>query len=107
MKLIWVLFSLYILALPAIPCGDETNNTIVKHQQTKKTDSSHEDKHEDNCSPFCYCVCCATTTITQHLITNLNITSLKLICKIKFHLTSQKYKSFKNHSIWQPPRQVC
>jgi hypothetical protein len=57
MRSLWIVFSMYIFCLSAIPCGDKEN--CNEFSETHATRSNDQDSHSDEaCSPFCLCSCC-------------------------------------------------
>ncbi|WP_369411853.1 DUF6660 family protein [Chryseolinea lacunae] len=57
MKLVHVIFALYIAALSVYPCYDECKNDACLAGQEDR-EPSHNDE-ADLCSPFCVSACCA------------------------------------------------
>ena len=102
MKLIALILSFYIFALTAIPCIDKAHdNAVHKTEISQNTTNHHHDQETDHCTPFCTCVCCATSVIQQEYS----------IYFIEFYfLQEQKdiyeFSFVSNHqaSIWQPPK---
>jgi hypothetical protein len=103
-KLLTLLFAIYILFLPCMPCTDGTEpvgNNTTTHSQNQE----HEEHEKDSCPPFCSCLCCGQTVATyQNIKIQLPVPALK---------SSTSY--FTNNiflcanyfgSIWQPPKLV-
>lgn len=105
LKILAFILSLLVLTLNCIPCADGisiskadgTQSEIIKNQQQQQED------HEDACSPFCHCACCAGFTINH---------SIALIPVIKI-FSNNKANSFLPSTvveialpIWQPPQLV-
>ncbi|MEI9955372.1 MAG: DUF6660 family protein [Ferruginibacter sp.] len=62
MKLLAILFSFYILLLPALPCRDSKECNTDKQTVMIQPDNHDQHHHEDEgCSPFCSCACCGQT----------------------------------------------
>jgi hypothetical protein len=108
MKLFTFIYALYILVLPLLPCGDreECNDEKVKTSIVKNVDTDHQnhDVEDENCSPFCTCMCCGQIITnlfypikeekSNHSFQSKNIASYKS----NFHLSSYLDR------IWQPPK---
>jgi hypothetical protein len=105
MKIIAFFMAFYILLLPAIPCSDvhnDCNNITLQIQNDDKHKQSEE--QNENCSPFCYCVCCSTT------ISSIDNYTYQLKTP-KFFVSKQKVFSINSNVdcgfygvVWQPPR---
>lgn len=103
MKVIRLLFALYILAIAVYPCGDV--DTCVDEQKVGIAVVEHENHsttEQDACSPFCICSCCASHVQIR------GIATLRMTNAIHNTTISTLYieKPFleNGHSIWQPPR---
>lgn len=100
MKFIALIFYMYLLLLPLVPCADKNKGEEnVKHEMVAGNEN-HQNKDE-SCPPFCYCSCCPVSVFTEAgniytLIEEKN-TSSKQIYSLSFC-------SFDFHSIWQPPK---
>jgi hypothetical protein len=97
MRLIALFFSFYILFLTALPCADVPSKS--KAQDTPISQSSAS--HEDECSPFCTCNCCATAMVCQIQTVDFQVTTI-----VREHLTSYPTLIVTQRSgdIWQPPQ---
>ena len=103
MRLIAVIFSMYVIMLTAIPCIDRyyDANQVDKTELTHENQDSHHHSDSDNCSPFCTCNCCATAVIIQPMMVKL--TCFSFIQKQYFPVTSV-FISDPLANIWQPPK---
>jgi hypothetical protein len=101
MKIFVTILSLFILVLTAIPCIDAPTHSLQKSELNNSNAEHHES--EDDCSPFCTCVCCASPMIQGFLSVQIN--GLGLVEEY-----SSAYKSIRCNSlassIWQPPKQI-
>ena len=103
MKLLAFVMAILVLALSCLPCADgdiqaasnDGIKTEVAHSQQQDED------HEDACSPFCQCICCAGVSV-NHIVT---------IAIVPAPQASINHSSFHNSSIaevsipvWQPPK---
>jgi hypothetical protein len=103
MKFFAFIMSIIVLALSCMPCMDEAS--AMKNEKAKieisKPGTEQTTDHNDSCSPFCTCDCCAGFSI-NHSMTSFSILDLT---------SSNIYSSFlPSHlirvslPIWQPPR---
>jgi hypothetical protein len=63
MKIFSVIFSLYIILLACLPCGDASDCTKVTDTNQFSFYQTEHSGHTDDaetCSPFCICACCGT-----------------------------------------------
>ncbi len=108
MKIFTLIYALYILVLPLIPCGDreECNDEKTKTSLAINLDIEHQnhEDEEERCSPFCTCICCG------QVITNLFYSAKEEKSNQFFYLknTSTYKNTFQLSSyldrIWQPPK---
>jgi hypothetical protein len=100
MKLLTIIFSLYILGLSVITCADaeQVSEEFIEYHQTN--DDHDHNSEEDFCSPLCVCNCCRTNiTITQLFSF---VPELKVKKEfVDFYRVQQSGPVF---SIWQPPK---
>ncbi len=92
------------LILSILPCADEGSamkECKVKTEFTEQHNEQDHPEHNDTCSPFCHCTCCAGFSINQLFATE---SSLILI-------DSKLYTSYLSEDlfeysppIWQPPQ---
>lgn len=114
MKILVLIWSIYILALSVMPCTDARNecyNTTIS-QIGLTENHSHTQDANDNCSPFCVCTCCNTITI------NLDCLPIQIhhfihtaVKKITTYFISEKIRIrrfcfLSNYfdNIWRPPK---
>ena len=111
MKLTIHIFTIYMLALSLVPCGDGGGGIVeivnhffgVEHQHISDHDQHSNGCGDDTCSPFCVCSCCS---ISIDVPTNIAFTDKHILIvsqKSPFY-TSNFYPSGYDASIWQPPR---
>src|SRR5690349_4783185 len=74
MKLLVFIMSLLVLGLSCLPCSYET---MLEHKITKHDREDADHNHDDSCSPFCHCTCCAgfsvnhfTATVSECALSN-------------------------------------
>lgn len=91
------------MALLVVPCNDAKNCGQIL-DENKNVAHFHNQEEEDNCTPFCECICCGVTIANYQLkhveevVPIQFVSSTKIIIKA-YHITS-KYAV----SIWQPPK---
>jgi hypothetical protein len=100
MKFLIALFSLYILTLSCVPCSCEENCTETEISQTSTNDHQQE---KDHCTPFCTCSCCQTI-VTTFKISPVSPKAMEFIQAEKLFETDQRFSSYNNPPIWQPPK---
>lgn len=93
-----------VLTLSILPCADEgsiTKKGKAKTEITKQHSQQEDQEHNDACSPFCQCTCCAGSSINHFFDA---ASSLALI-------DSKLYTSYLSEDlfeysppIWQPPQ---
>jgi len=102
-KRILIIFSVYLLLLPAMACAgvdtcnDEVENTVAKA-------ATHDEHEKEDCGNFCSCSCCV------HIV-SVNFQSPLLVVN-KPLAADQKHALYHNISlpsnyfgnIWQPPK---
>lgn len=97
-----ILLALHTIVISLMPCDDAISGSMNVTGTVEKPHHQHEND-ADNCSPFCFCSCCAGFEM-QNLMNNE---------MIPFNLASRAYPVYtKNFSFshisefWQPPRVV-
>jgi hypothetical protein len=105
MKIIAFIMALLVLALSVIPCADNgiaVNDSKAKTEIAKST-TEKGGTHQDDCSPFCTCNCCAGFPI-NHFVASIQVIlpyseptkTAYLPCEI----------TEISLPIWQPPRLI-
>jgi hypothetical protein len=99
MRLLALFFSFYILLLTALPCADAPARNPKQDAPISQSSTSHNDE----CSPFCTCNCCAMAMVCQ-----VQAVDFKVIPIVREHLTSYPTLSVTQRSgdIWQPPQLI-
>lgn len=93
-----------VLALSCLPCADDVASRNSEKAKTEiGQEAQPEDDHEDACSPFCQCSCCAGFSI-NHTITAISYDiNYNNSCYSSFHRSEIIEISL---PIWQPPQLV-
>jgi len=100
MRLLGFIFAIWILALNFLPCADSFAISGEK-AKTELTTQHQGDDHNDTCSPFCHCACCAGFSI-NHAISSLS--SSPLIASKNFYSYLPDNLIEISLPIWQPPK---
>jgi hypothetical protein len=99
MKIIPFILALLVSIMAVMPCSDGINEH--NHDSTEITQHDHTDNGDDECSPFCVCICCGQLFTLQEL--DLNSFAKPIFNKaIKFLYTSD-YSTGYLSSTWHPP----
>lgn len=94
--------SIYLLALCALPCGDNIEcEDSEAHQVSVNLKNKDHEHPQEACTPFCYCACCAASVIYQPIPLTSSIGQIHQRHEIGFKI--RIYNS-DFHSFWQPPK---
>jgi hypothetical protein len=106
MKNFWLLFSLLILMLSVLPCGDtieckdNSKTEIVQHN-----DHENHNHNSEQCPPFCNCACCGVQ------LANFDTQLISFKENTTFKFQKEKISSYETiyiqkiaDKIWQPPK---
>jgi hypothetical protein len=105
MRFFAFIMAFLVLALSVMPCADEINAVNEDQAKTSIVQAGHSESanHQDDCSPFCQCSCCAGFVLNQ---------SVTALAKIPL-LSGNPQASFIPSPlfsialpIWQPPQLV-
>lgn len=105
MKYIAIFLASITLFLSLIPCSDGADKTgiyALEKAMTHSDSGDHDDEHQDGCTPFCTCNCCASGI--AFLFSTSQIVSPIIYFCTNTPLSDQSEFSEFNHSIWQPPK---
>ncbi len=102
MRFLAFFMAVLVLSLSCLPCGD-VNTIVVKEGKAtyELSKCADGDKHEDDCSPFCHCSCCAGYSIHHQ------VAVLQQSCPPSAFLHNSRYiQTIREVSIpiWQPPQ---
>ena len=108
MKWLNIILSIYLVALACLPCADggiDTDHSSTAQKELVADRHNHsEDKHIDNCSPFCICNCCGAQILNYSPVTVFEFSrAISLITVALPTYTSILTSNF-HGSIWQPPQ---
>lgn len=99
------IMTFLVLAFSVLPCADDASfaKGEVKYELSQTMPQNNDQNHDDACSPFCICSCCAGFSVVNKLPTSIAIA-------IPHQLTHSSYISERLYSIalsiWQPPQLV-
>jgi hypothetical protein len=101
-----LIFALYLLMLPCIPCADnklcnDVNTTEVSIDAYDHDDHQHDD---DNCNPFCSCACCGQIIFSNLQLANFNVIKPYQNVELKFFYKNRYVSNAYSGNIWQPPK---
>jgi len=101
MRLLAFILGFLVLVLSCVPCKDTSfaDKSAYAKQLTKT--APDDDTHDDSCSPFCHCSCCASVSIEHHVA----VVEDPLPAFAVLH-TPRYIESIREISIpvWQPPK---
>jgi hypothetical protein len=102
MKFFAFLFSLYILTLNCLPCGDSRECDVQKEQNVSSTPGLEHGHESEACTPFCTCACCASAGFYAQLVITKGATPVfERMC---FQHINDDFQSYDLKDVWQPPR---
>jgi len=103
MKFFTLIFSVYILALSILPCGDQRDcNQSEQTAITATTDHENHNHEQETCTPFCICACCGSVFSNLYYPATLSLfvpTSSKNLPVYQNAFVREIY-----FNIWQPPK---
>lgn len=111
MKVAIPIFTIYMLMLSLVPCGDggagilEIANHFfdTEHQHLSDHEQHSNDCGDDTCTPFCICNCCSSAIDTPEKLPFWIKIPTPLPSTTPTCLDHEISFSF-NQSIWQPPK---
>ena len=102
-KVFAFIMAILVLSFSMIPCADGASFAKDEAGKYSLAKNSQDEPHDDACSPFCICTCCAGFSVT------CNSTALSGFA-IPFKLSHSSFIAARTHSIassiWQPPQLV-
>ena len=97
MKIIAYILALTVFGLSVYPCSDGLH--CDEEQET--TSHNHSENEEENCPPFCVCVCCGSTYIESKVKT-IEPTIEQIDFLFTFHYSFHYSFSYQS-AVWHPP----
>jgi len=103
-RALYILFTVYFVALIFAPCGDKddcNDNKKSELCQTEHNEHNNESHEDEGCTPFCVCSCCAAHFVPTDLQPSIGqVTTINTIHTI----LKDAETSSAIIPIWQPPR---
>lgn len=85
-----------------MPCRDACESNTHEITIVMSSDDHHQQDH-DQCSPFCFCACCASNAV----ITNVDDFQYSETFSLVTITPSERSALLeRSYSIWQPPKLV-
>jgi hypothetical protein len=104
MKLFWLIFSFYILALAAIPCC-ESDKCVKEINTTISQNPNHNQHQSELCTPFCSCALCPASAFYETInLIKFRERNISFEREIQVSLYSFIYTKEFSSTIWQPPK---
>ena len=110
MKGIIKILTIYLIALSFVPCGDGGGGIVeiinhlfdIEHQHISDHEHHSRNCGDDDCSPFCVCICCSIAINVPEEITKFRPFTLWCFNERPTNL-SNIYSFTFSSSIWHPP----
>jgi len=110
MKIAIHIFTIYMLVLSLVPCGDGGGGIVeiakhlleVEHSHITDHDQHSNDCGDDDCSPFCICSCCSSG-IDYPVKLLLQIKRPILIVDSNPSFAPNNIAFSFNSTVWHPP----
>lgn len=99
MRLLALIFSMYILLLTALPCAEMKEKDHAQNAPVSQSSTNHDDCND--CSPFCFCNCCASPMVCQMDLVVFQVSTI-----VRKHETNYPtlFVTQRSGDIWQPPQ---
>jgi len=101
MKIVALIFALYVAALHVLPCVDEVPHMAVCTADFTQGTHHHGGDEADACSPFCVCSCCNVIMMMSSFI---------FADRPQWNATTTLVDHYRSYissfvtSFWQPPK---
>jgi hypothetical protein len=100
MRCFTFIMAILVLSLSCMPCGD-AQKVMVKKATRELAQAPHTQEHEDYCSPFCHCACCAGFSINHQVAVLSQPWSPFAALHASRYIESIREVSI---PVWQPPQ---
>jgi len=99
MRLLALIFSIYILLLTSLPCAEMKDMNHAQNAPVSQRSSNHDNCGE--CSPFCTCNCCSTPMVCKIDLVDFEVSTI-----VRKHETNYPalFVTQRSGDIWQPPQ---
>lgn len=103
-KLVTIIFSIYMTLLAVMPCRDtdDFGDLSTSYTTLAQSHSENDKASKETCTPFCTCACCSTVR---------TVTSRQPVIQIFIQQVTKTYAVTQvpavleqSLSIWQPPQ---
>jgi hypothetical protein len=102
MKIFTFIMAFIVIALSCMPCADAGAVQVAAKMEVKKSHTP-EKNHNDACTPFCQCACCAGFSI-NHFIAKISSPHIIQSSEYSSEFLSSTFTI--SLPIWQPPQLV-
>lgn len=102
-KILAFIMAVLVLSFSIIPCADGVSFAKEESGKYSQTKTSQDEPHDDACSPFCICTCCAVFSVT---CTVAAFSAVTIPFKTKHSLFLEARTNSIASAIWQPPQIV-
>ena len=102
MKFFASIMGIIVITLGCMSCADVGAVQAVAKTEVQSS-NSHETNHNDACSPFCHCACCAGFSINHFIV---KISSPIIIHRSQYACEFLSSTFNLSLPIWQPPQLV-
>lgn len=105
MKFFAVIMAFLVLTLSCLPCADDAFavNTKANMEAIQQHNQQDNPDHNDACSPFCHCTCCAGFSLNHN---SAAVSDLVIFCNKSFASYLPDNIIEVSLPIWQPPQLV-
>ena len=102
MKFIAFIMAVLVLTLSCLPCSDVGATSEMSKPEVRDY-QSNETQHNDLCSPFCHCTCCAGFSVNHFIALIATIPQYKSKIQAAYLPSNILDVAL---PIWQPPQLV-
>jgi len=109
MKFFAVIMAFLVLTLSCLPCADDAfamnigkvKSDSYRMEAIQQQNQQDNPDHDDACSPFCHCTCCAGFPVNNN---SFAVSSLVIFCSKSFASYLPDNTIEVSLPVWQPPR---
>ena len=107
LKLIFLIFSMYLLVLPSITCIETDMCTgDLQSEVTQKDNYPKNENEPEDCGSFCTCSCCMHIVSVNYQFAEIEISKTLVSTQLHFFYNNISLPSNYFGNIWQPPKSV-
>ncbi len=104
MKLLTLIWALYLVALSLAPCSDAVNNCEDNAIVEQTDNHDHNKDQDDNCTPFCHCACCSINIAVYNFSLEEALRTPEYFVEKKTIFRDISHTADYYGNIWQPPK---